>query len=73
MELEERVQKDIELFIKNSKEVEKGSVKAMAERYYEDALYYAERKDFVTAFGCITYAHGLIDAVRLQRGEMIDD
>ena len=27
--------------------------------------YYLEKKDFDTSFGCIAYAHGLIDAIRL--------
>ena len=73
MELEKRVQKDIELFTKNCGEVEESIVKSMARKYYEDALYYMEKKDYVTAFGCIAYAHGLIDAIRLQSGEKVAD
>jgi hypothetical protein len=38
----------------------------MATSYYKDACYYKEKGDHVTAFACINYAHGYIDAgVRL--------
>ena len=36
----------------------------MAKQYCEDTKYFLEKKDYVTAFGCINYAHGLIDAYR---------
>ncbi|MCX6776066.1 MAG: DUF357 domain-containing protein, partial [Candidatus Micrarchaeota archaeon] len=29
-----------------------------------DAEFYLKKNDYVTAFGCINYAHGLIDAVK---------
>ena len=32
-------------------------------QYYLDAQYYLEKKDLFTAFGCINYAHGLLDAI----------
>ena len=35
----------------------------LASQYYEDAKYYLDKKDFFTAFGCINYAHGLLDAI----------
>ena len=38
----------------------------LAQQYYEDAKYYFEKKDYFTAFGCINYAHGLIDAYLKQ-------
>ncbi|WP_297506706.1 DUF357 domain-containing protein [Thermococcus sp.] len=44
----------------------------MARSYFEDARYYYERGDYVTAFAALNYAHGFIDAgVRLGvfRGE----
>ena len=37
----------------------------LSKRYGEDAKFYLEKKDYVTAFGAINYAHGLLDAVRL--------
>ena len=44
----------------------------MARSYFEDAKYYYEKGDYVTAFAALNYAHGFIDAgVRLGvfRGE----
>ncbi len=44
----------------------------MAESYFNDAVYYYNRGDYVTAFAALNYAHGFIDAaVRLGvlRGE----
>jgi len=35
----------------------------LATQYFEDSKYYLEKKDFFTAFGCINYAHGLLDAI----------
>lgn len=35
----------------------------LASQYFEDSKYYLEKKDFFTAFGCINYAHGLLDAI----------
>lgn len=38
----------------------------MASSYFEDAKYYYEKGDYVTAFAALNYAHGFIDAgVRL--------
>jgi hypothetical protein len=72
MEAVERIEKDIELFAKNIKEIEsikideeEGRVVEMAINYRKDTDYYLEKKDYLTSFGCITYAHGLLDAIRL--------
>jgi len=68
----ERIKKDIELFAKNIKEIEsikideeEGRVVEMAINYRKDTDYYLEKMDYLTSFGCITYAHGLLDAIRL--------
>lgn len=68
----ERIIKDVELFTKNIKEVESIKISAgeeeiveMAKNYSQDTMYYLEKEDKYTAFGCITYAHGLLDAIRL--------
>lgn len=68
-----RIKKDMELFTKNIKEVEAIEVNAserkiieMAINYSKDTNYYLDKQDNYTAFGCITYAHGLLDAIRLQ-------
>ena len=72
---DERIIKDIGLFAKNIKEIEsikllgkEENVVEMAKNYAEDTSYYLEKEDKMTAFGCITYAHGLLDAVRLIHG-----
>lgn len=74
MDALERIDKDLKLFEKNIKELEsiKMGVKdekivGMARSYAQDTTYYVEKEDYLTAFGCITYAHGLLDAVRLSK------
>jgi uncharacterized protein len=66
-----RIKKDLELFAKNIKEIESIKLHAeeekivkMAQNYTADTGYYLKKEDYLTAFGCITYAHGLLDAVR---------
>lgn len=34
----------------------------MATRYFEDAKYYRQKSDIVTAFASVNYAHGWLDA-----------
>lgn len=34
----------------------------MATRYFEDAKYYRQKGDIVTAFASVNYAHGWLDA-----------
>ena len=34
----------------------------MAQRYYDDAHYFEEKGDVVTAFAALNYAHGWLDA-----------
>ncbi|HEC81713.1 MAG TPA: DUF357 domain-containing protein [Thermoplasmatales archaeon] len=64
----QRVEKDILMFEENlagltleNEEINK--IVELAQQYYEDAKYYFEKKDLFTAFGCINYAHGLLDAI----------
>jgi len=65
-----RIKKDIVMFEENIKKTntktltksQKETVE-LASQYYEDAKYYLDKKDFFTAFGCINYAHGLLDAI----------
>ncbi len=62
---------DIEQFYANIKDVERTPQNAyvldLASRYCEDTKYFLEKKDYVTAFGAINYAHGLLDALRLMK------
>lgn len=64
----ERIESDILQFYQNVKEVKStpqtADVIDLANRYCEDTKYFLSKKDYVTAFGCINYAHGLIDAYR---------
>lgn len=64
-----RILDDIALFEENAKKF-KGSRSAkkaklvdLAERYCADAKFYLEKGELTTAFGCINYAHGIIDAL----------
>ncbi len=64
-----RIKKDIVMFEENLEEfnkkkiTNKNKIIELATQYYEDSKYYYNKNDFFTAFGCINYAHGLIDAV----------
>ncbi len=66
----DRIKKDIALFEHSIADLatlslhgnEKGVVDN-AKRYYEDTKYYLKKGDFFTAFGCINYAHGLVDGL----------
>ena len=68
----QRIEKDIKLFTKNIKEIEsiklddnENEIIERARSYFEDTKYYLEKQDYITSFGCITYSHGLLDAIRL--------
>ena len=67
-----RIKKDIVMFEKNLNklgiknktltELQKKTLE-LSKQYYNDSKYYLEKKDYFTAFGCINYAHGLLDAI----------
>ncbi len=70
MDEKTRIKKDIVMFEENIKETEKLNLNnsqkktiELASQYFEDSKYYLEKKDFFTSFGCINYAHGLLDAI----------
>ena len=65
-----RIEKDIVMFEDNISQInDKKLTEAqektveLAKQYYEDTKYYLDKGDFFTAFGCINYAHGLLDAI----------
>jgi hypothetical protein len=69
----ERIKKDIALFEDSIAELDYLSLNGNeeevvdnAKRYYEDTKYYLEKGDYFTAFGCINYAHGLVDGIKLR-------
>jgi len=70
MDEKTRVQKDIVMFEENIKQINEKTITdsqkkilKLASQYYQDTKYYAGKKDYFTAFGCINYAHGLLDAI----------
>ena len=65
-----RIEKDIVMFEENLEKIKdkkpghfKIKIVELASQYYEDSKYYMEKRDYFTAFGCINYGHGLLDAV----------
>jgi hypothetical protein len=65
-----RIGKDILMYEENVKTVDKekldkGQLGAyeLSRQYYQDSKYYLEKGDVFTSFGCINYAHGLLDAI----------
>jgi len=70
MDEKTRIEKDILMFEENLpqlddkklSEAQKKTVE-LAKQYYEDSKYYLEKKDYFTSFGCINYAHGLLDSI----------
>ena len=76
MSVAERIKKDLALFEESVLELDSLALAAneekvmdQAKRYYEDTKYYLEKGDYVTAFGCINYAHGLLDGIKKLREE----
>jgi len=70
MDEKTRVEKDIVMFEENLKKLNlkdekltQSKIVELATQYYEDSKYYLEKKDYFTAFGCINYGHGLLDAI----------
>ena len=79
MDEKTRVQKDIDMFEKNIQQLPKNELTyatkkiiELASQYYEDTKYYAQKKDYFTAFGCINYAHGLLDGILKQKGGNVE-
>ena len=70
MEEKTRIEKDIVMFEENlfklyNKKLSEAKEKTveLAKQYYKDSKYYLEKKNYFTAFGCINYAHGLLDSI----------
>lgn len=75
LESAEKIAIDIEKLERNLKKVAhitfEGSEKEVYDRaidYKNDSKYYLEKEDMRTAFGCIEYSHGLLDALRMIHG-----
>jgi len=70
MDEKTRIQKDVVMFEENigkTKNLElsekQKEIIELATQYYQDTKYYLEKQDFFTSFGCVNYAHGLLDAI----------
>ena len=70
MEEKTRIEKDIVMFEENLLKLDnkkfskiKEKTVELAKQYYKDSKYYLEKKNYFTAFGCINYAHGLLDSI----------
>jgi hypothetical protein len=76
----DRIKKDIALFEDSIAELDSlaldGNEKEVvdnAKRYYEDTKYYLKKGNFFTAFGCINYAHGLVDGLKKSSTNIINN
>lgn len=67
--IKRRIEKDIAMFGDSVKDVVandpvSGHVLELAKDYASDANSYLGKRDFYTAFASISYAHGLLDALK---------
>jgi hypothetical protein len=72
MECKKRIITDIEKLNESFKEInhikltsEEKEIIERAKSYSEDCKYYLKKGDEISSFGCITYAHGLIDSIKI--------
>ncbi len=75
LESKEKITIDIQKLERNLKQVsditfvdKEKEVYDRAVDYMNDSKYYLEKEDMRTAFGCIEYSHGLLDALRMIHG-----
>ena len=73
-----RIEKDIRMFddaVKtvNTDKKELVKVVEMSKLYAKDSRSYLDKGDLFTSFSCISYAHGLLDAVRSITGLILKE
>ncbi|MDE1833000.1 MAG: DUF357 domain-containing protein [Candidatus Micrarchaeota archaeon] len=73
-----RIEKDIRMFddaVKTVKTEERELVRVveMSKLYAKDSRSYLDKGDLFTSFSCISYAHGLLDAVRSITGLILKE
>lgn len=73
-----RIEKDITMFndavrTVNVDEKELVKVVEMSKLYALDSRSYLQKGDLFTSFSCISYAHGLLDAVRSIKGLILKE
>lgn len=70
-----RIEKDIRMFYDNRAKLKQGRMGKktveLSEMYASDSKSYLDKKDYYTSFSCISYAHGLLDAVIAIRDENV--
>ncbi|MDR2967586.1 MAG: DUF357 domain-containing protein [Methanobacteriaceae archaeon] len=73
MECRERILIDIDKLENSFKEIrdlnlsdKEKKIIERAKNYRDDCEYYLEKRDELSSFGCITYSHGLIDALKIK-------
>ena len=76
MELKIRIEKDITKFydsmskISSIKDERELKVIELSKMYASDAKSFLDKGDLDTAFSCISYAHGLMDAILKLNGRI---
>jgi hypothetical protein len=62
-----RIENDIKEFDSNMKKLKPGDIGKkiveLSKMYASDSKSYLDKQDYFTSFSCISYAHGLLDAV----------
>jgi hypothetical protein len=48
--------------VNNKRKKEAKIILDMAQRYYDDALWFEKKGSYVNAFACLNYAHGWLDS-----------
>lgn len=70
----DRILSDVKQFEENVKLIgaggDKSGVLELAKQYASDALFFLKKGDLFTSWGCMNYAHGLLDALRKQQGKI---
>ncbi len=66
-QIKTRIEKDIVEFYSNMQKLRQGEVGKkeveLSEMYAKDSKSYLDKQDYYSSFSCISYAHGLLDAV----------
>ena len=74
-QMRSRIEKDIDEFYANIRKLKPGEIGKktveLSEMYAKDSKSYLDKQDYYTAFSCISYAHGLLDAVIAIRDENV--
>jgi hypothetical protein len=69
--VEKRIKKDIDMFYESMAKLngienkEMLKIIELSKMYTNDAKSYLEKGDLYTSFSCISYAHGLLDAIHI--------